>query len=184
MCSIYCLTGAQSTGKTTLLEALKKLDLFRDPYYVSSPTRSFKDKGLKINTEGDDATQNTVMQYHLDTAKMHIPNRDIILDRCAIDGYVYTRYLYNKGKVSKECLDKAKKILDKCLIYYSKIYYIVPEFDVVADGVRDTDKSFRDEVAAIFDDVVRYAISKGKHVVKLTGSVEDRVATVEESLNT
>jgi len=43
-------TGAQSTGKTTLLEAVKSNEDFRFKYeFIDEITRRMQKKGLKIN---------------------------------------------------------------------------------------------------------------------------------------
>ena len=51
-------TGAQSTGKTTLLEAIKQNEEFRYKYeFIDEITRRMIKKGLKINEE-DEADYN------------------------------------------------------------------------------------------------------------------------------
>ena len=58
-------TGAQSTGKTTLLNAMKSMSIFRDFVFRDEITRSIQKQGLKINEQGDDATQNKIIDSHL-----------------------------------------------------------------------------------------------------------------------
>ncbi len=59
-------TGAQSTGKTTLLEALKANQSYKYDYeFVDEITRRMVKKGLKINEEGSDTTQLLIMNEHI-----------------------------------------------------------------------------------------------------------------------
>ena len=59
-------TGAQSTGKTTLLEAIKQNEEFRYKYeFIDEITRRMIKKGLKINEEGGNTTQLLIMNEHI-----------------------------------------------------------------------------------------------------------------------
>ena len=60
-------TGAQSTGKTTLLKELKRDNTLALQYdFRDEITRRMQKKGLSINEGGSDITQLLIMIYYLD----------------------------------------------------------------------------------------------------------------------
>lgn len=164
------ISGAQSTGKTTLLEELKR---YIDVPYIQGITRDLKSRGFKINREGDDRTQKAIMQCHVENLK----RKNFISDRSILDGVVYTHYLYNHGKVSKDVYKYAVGCFDRYIGCYDLLFYIRPEFELVDDNVRDVDVGFRDEVVGLFE----YYL-KGLDYVVLKGSVSDRVCAVIREL--
>ena len=164
-------SGAQSTGKTTLLNALRESADFKDCKFWDEITRQIKEQGFEINEQGTDATQLKIMQEH----KRRVRAEDsglVIFDRCSLDGLVYTQYLYNKGQVSKETLDEATKIFEETIADWDAIFFLRPEFEMVDDGVRSVNVEFHRNIVFLFD----HFIEKYKlQVIQLTGSVEDRV---------
>ena len=83
-------TGAQCTGKTTLLNMCK--DTFNNYKFVDEVTRKVGRMGHVINEQGDDVTQLFILKEHL-TNHVIPPDENWVLDRCVVDGYVYTRWL-------------------------------------------------------------------------------------------
>ena len=80
-------TGAQSTGKTTLLQAVKSNEEFRYKYeFIDEITRRMVKKGLKINEAGGNTTQLLIMNEHI----KNLLYQNVIMDRCVLDGVVYT----------------------------------------------------------------------------------------------
>jgi nicotinamide riboside kinase len=166
------ITGAQSVGKTTLLNALRSEDFFKDFVVCDEVTREIKDMGFDINEAGSDLTQLLIMQKHIVNIYM---NEDMITDRTALDGLVYTTYLHLKGKVGKNTLDKARAIYDKVISEYDFIFYIRPEFEIVDDGVRSIDPDFRDEISDLFEGFIN---ELQREIVVVGGSVRERVDQV------
>ena len=91
------ITGAQSVGKTTLLNALRSEKLFKDYVVCDEVTRRVKSYGLPINEEGTDITQRLIMNEHIVNVYMH---DNMLTDRTALDGLVYSTYLYKQNKIS------------------------------------------------------------------------------------
>ena len=92
-------TGAQCTGKTTLLQKCKQYFLVENNWnYIDEVTRKVKRLGHKINTDGDDLTQLFILSEHL---RNHTYPESYILDRCILDGYVYSSCLSRRGVVSE-----------------------------------------------------------------------------------
>lgn len=172
---IITLTGAQSTGKTTLLEALKKNSTLASKFtFVESFTRKLqRQQGVEVGRSGD-AMQRAVLQAHLDNLKQD----NVFLDRCLLDGAVYTRYYAGQGEVSVSVVQESYRALLKNRDKYDLVFYLKPEFGVVADGVRPTSDQFQQEIAALFDKMIKYM----RNVVLVSGSVSERVQTVLSAL--
>jgi len=180
---IISFTGAQSTGKTTLLNSIKDLNPYLDS--IDEVTRRIKrEYNLPINEDGGDITQTMIMSDHIANIFRKYDS-DVIFDRCALDGVVYTQWLYNKGKVSKEILQWAKKIYNTLIDKYDAIFVTSPEdVPLVDDGERSVDIDFRDEIIDIFnmyiDDMKIYSREVNLFVVE--GSVEDRMKYIKNVL--
>ena len=166
------ITGAQSVGKTTLLNALRSERGLLGFNVCDEVTRRVKGYGLPINETGTDVTQLLIMQEHIVNVFMH---ENIIADRTALDGLVYTSYLYRMGKISTDTLIRVRHMFKKVWPLYSYVFYIEPEFDIVDDGVRSVDKPFRDAIAELFEAVIeREKLS----IIRIKGSVRERATTV------
>jgi nicotinamide riboside kinase len=162
-------TGAQSTGKTTLLQAVKSNEEFRYKYeFIDEITRRMVKKGLKINEAGGNTTQLLIMNEHI----KNLLYQNVIMDRCVLDGVVYTDWLHWEGKVEKWVWEYAKNVFDHYVNRYDVIFYLKPEFDIVDDGVRSVDISFRDEIVQRFE---RYIKHVRVPIVTLSGTVEQRL---------
>ena len=178
---IVSFTGAQSTGKTTLLNQMRNWECLKDYTFIDEITRSIKKKGMSINEKGNDNTQTAIMNAHIENLKK---GNNLVLDRCSLDGVVYTHYLYLHGKVSKDTLDYARQVFFETCLKYDKIFYLKPEFDIVEDGVRSNNVQFRDEIASIFEGYIADFNLRKYNVVELTGSVEERLEAVKKEMNT
>ena len=175
-------SGAQSTGKTTLLNALRSSADFKDSKFWDEITRQIKEQGFEINEQGTDATQLKIMQE----LKRRVQADDadnsglVIFDRCSLDGLVYTQYLYNKGQVSKETLDEATRVFEETISSWDAIFFLRPEFEIVDDGVRSVNVEFHRNIVFLFDHFIeKYNLQ----VIQLTGSVEDRVQQFKVELS-
>ena len=170
-------TGAQSTGKTTLLKELKRdpeLSLKYD--FRDEITRRMQRKGLSINESGDDITQLLIMNSHIKNSLID----NVIMDRCALDGLIYTDWMYGKGKVQQWVIEYAENVFNLLIDRYDYIFYLTPEFDIEDDGVRSTDIDFRNDIVDLFDHYITiYKIP----VIKLTGTVEQRLNKIKETIN-
>ena len=182
---IISFTGAQSTGKTTLLNNIRSLNPFYIEYVAEVTRRIKREFNLPINESGGDLTQTMIMSDHIANVYQKYNCDNVILDRCALDGIVYTQWLYNKGKVSKEVLQWAKKIYNTLIGEYDVIFVTSPaDVPLVDDGERSVDKEFREEIIDIFDmyidDMKIY--SEGENVFAVEGTVEERMKYIKNIL--
>ena len=166
-------TGSQGTGKTTLVNILKS----EYPNYkiATNSTRDMHARGVKINKEGDAESQRILMDWHL----RNLENDDFIADRCILDILCYTRYLASIGRIPVDFLDEQENTVAFDVDLYDKVFYIEPEFKVYADGIRSDDDKYQDDVAENF----RYYIKMFEiPVIKLTGTVEERIEQIHREL--
>lgn len=166
------ITGAQSVGKTTLLNALRSEKFFKEYAICDEVTRRVKGYGIPINESGTSVTQRLIMNEHIVNIFM---NDKMLTDRTALDGLVYTLYLMKKGNIDPKTLLYVDTVFKKLITKYDHIFYIEPEFDIVDDGERSVDVDFRNEIVEYFESV----ISRNKiNVTRIKGSVRNRVDMV------
>ena len=170
-------TGPQSSGKTTLLNKCK--DVYGPTYrIVDEITRKVGERGFAINEDANNITQLLILNSHIENA---ILPGNAILDRCIIDGYIYTKYLHKKGKVNRYCVDYAYRLHEELISKYDLFFYTNPhDVPLVDDGVRSASKAFRDTIIEYFEDYMR--LHDTSKFVILKGTVEERMAEIEKRL--
>ena len=166
------LSGAQSVGKTTLLNALRSERDFKDFAICDEVTRRVKSYGLPINEDGSDVTQMLIMNEHIYNVFMF---DNMLTDRTVLDGLVYSTYLHKHGKINDKTLSHVKKVFDRVWGEYTHVFYIEPEFEIQDDGTRSIDISFRDEIVESFNTAIA---KRNLDVIKVRGSVRNRVDTI------
>jgi nicotinamide riboside kinase len=175
-------TGAQSTGKTTLLNKCK--EVYKDYKFVDEVTRYVrKTYDVKINEIGGTETQLYILAEHI---KNHLKvDQNLMLDRCILDGYVYTKYQVNQGKVSHSVLEAFNGVFGLLFDKLDYIFYTDPsDVKLIDDGERSVDSKFRSDIIDLFEDLITYKISAEKRdkIIRLKGSVEKRMQTIEKYL--
>lgn len=170
-------TGAQGVGKTTLLDVLEKCFTFNITFnFMYNFTRNIAKKGYQINEAGTDDTQKAIMKLH---QKIVENAEDVMMDRCALDGFVYTTYLKNKGRISEDTFNYCKHVFESCIYKYDLIFYLKPEFPITGDEYRSSKQDYQTEIANIFENVIQ---SYGLNVIRLTGTVGDRIQKIKQTL--
>lgn len=175
---IVSFTGAQSTGKTTLLNHLVERN--PDVTFVEEVTRRVKRLyDVPINEDGGDVTQFLIMADHVQNLFSKDKSELTIFDRCAVDGVVYTRWLQLEGMVSAEVYTACCKIYESIIDKYDVIFYTDPaDVELVDDGERSANKKFRDDIIKLFNDRLKQL----DNVVVLSGTVEERLETVKKTV--
>jgi len=182
---LISFSGAQSTGKTTLLKHLEECNDGDDlPFkFVPEVTRLVKrEYDLPINEDGTDITQLLIMGEHLRNAYRAGSQVDCsyILDRCSLDGIVYTHWLCDQHKVGMNVYSFAEYIFSSTIKKYDVIFYTSPDdVKLEADGERSDNVKFRDEIIELF---TQYIKTRNIDVVILTGTVKERLQTIKATL--
>ena len=179
-------TGAGCTGKSTLLNICKQL--LPDWNFVDEVTRKVMRDGLKINEDGDNLTQLFILKEHLNN---HVVSEqdNWLLDRCILDGYVYTKWLNEQGSVNNWVLTYAANLLSMLGGRLDVIFYTEPDdIQIVDDGERSINSKFRNDIVKIYENLLTNTCSTPgedmwRHkVVRLSGDVTTRMNMIQQTL--
>lgn len=175
--------GAQGTGKTTLLEAARKDEAFKDFQFCTEIVRDLvKKKNLSINESGNAKSQ----KVFFDVYNKILNKNGYISDRCIIDVHAYTNYLYDykSSNSEKEFQSLYKEILRENSILKSLnkdsfgiIIYFPIEFELVDDGIRSLNVYFQEYIDQyIVNTLNKYQLP----FYTIRGSVEQRLKQLKE----
>lgn len=165
-------TGAQGTGKTTILNH------YRDRFpVITEVVRDLAKTGLKINEMGDEEGQHTIFETYVDRLT-NTPS--YISDRGLTDVFAYTWFHHEvQNKISRDEISyESVTLLDFIEDNPDVIWCYFPiEFDVVDDGVRSTEEEFRHYIDRTIKELMDDA-----HIPyhTITGTVEERIKQVDE----
>lgn len=162
------IVGAHSTGKSFLIKALQPYidDLFGKSILITGVSRFVHSEyKLPINEKATVHTQYAIEKVYDLVEKLYI-DFPRLADRTIID-----RYAYSLGN-NLPLEDYYETLLPIKLSLYSHIFYLPIEFDLVKDGTRSEDVSYRKKI----DELILQILTK--HNIKyyeLNGSVKQRV---------
>lgn len=165
-------TGAQGTGKTTILNYFQE----QGQNVITEVVRNLAKKGVKINKDGDEKGQTKIFKEY-EKLLGEIDVKGYISDRGLIDVVAYTVYLCRHGKISEKFAEKQIKALKKFREANPDIIYCYfpIEFAVIGDEVRDVDEEFRAEI----DNIIQHLLVDCQiQPIMIRGSVEDRINKV------
>ena len=171
---LISFTGAQSSGKTTLLHHWSECQNHWN--VIPEVTRKLKRQGFEINDDSGNYidTQIAILTDHLNNifSYANTTYTDTILDRCIVDGFIYTRYFRMEGKVDEFTDKMFTRMFKRYISKYDYIFYTSP-YDValINDGERSMSESFRSKIIKLYEEVV---LDKYPNVFVLEGSVETR----------
>lgn len=179
------LVGAQSTGKTSVMNALP--NEFKQ-YGIREVIRNMtaQDPNVHINQNGDDWSQN---RFFFEYLYLFAKYPDYISDRGLLDVCAYTLWLAREGKVSHETYEKQMYVLQDWLKTHPNVvhvYFPASYFGVVDDGYRDANETNRQEVdkcvREVIAELVKQDLWQGYTIGN--GSVADRVKELNNIIKT
>ena len=178
------ITGPHGSGKTTLLDALRKQPEFANLEFMTEVTRHIQEKGFPINEGGALNTQILIMAQHIQNVLL---KDDYVVDRAMTDGVVYTAYLHDEEKsVPSWFMDYCEEVITQYIDHYDYLIYVPAEFEIEDDGCRSVKEKFHkyicDAFESLFEDLESRKILKHCSVIKVTGSVEDRVNQILDGI--
>jgi len=170
------LCGTMSVGKTTLVNALKELDYFKDFTTRTERSKELMAMGIPLNTDSTFLGQTVFMAER--ASELLIPN--IITDRTIIDVMAFAQASKSMDWTDKEAFYAYAIRLIK---EYDYIFYVSPEgVEIEDNGIRETDADYRNEI----DIIIRHILSQQKHRIKnygvIEGSTEERVHQIINSI--
>lgn len=138
-----CFTGAQGTGKTTILQEMKDMDY---PVITEVVRKLRKSHGISINTNGNNDSQTLIFQTYL---KAFQESEGFVSDRGLTDVLAYTMDGVRDGSVGLELMEEQMKTLHDFTQSHPEVAYVYfpIEFPVVDDGVRSLDEEYRARIS-------------------------------------
>lgn len=169
------LTGAQGTGKTTLLNSCKNMQI---NLITEVARKLYKNGIIKINENGDEISQRILFNEY---KKLLSDTHNYISDRGLTDVFSYTEYLKNKNIISENFYNKQLNDLKEFLINNRDIIYIyLPiEFEIKCDGIRSLNKEFQYDIDKI---IKNNLIKLNIDFIEIKGTVEDRIDILKNIL--
>lgn len=167
------ISGTHSIGKTTLYKGLKPF-LGDWTFGIGSTRKARELLGFPINNEADNYNATQMFCLSIDLNNLSIPG-NVIMDRCLLDTFIYTQYLWNKDKVSYRVVETILSFWKLENHIYDLI--VVPDINdvpLVNDDVRSMDMSFRQEIHNQFEAVLK----NSSRVLKVKGTNEERIQQV------
>ena len=163
------LCGTMSVGKTTLVNALKELDYFKDYNFRTERSKELMAQGIPMNTDSTLKGQCVFLAER--TSELMVEN--IITDRTIIDVMAFANCSTSMDIYEKEDFETLAAQLVR---EYDYIFYVSPEgVEIEDNGVRETDANYRE----IIDRSINTLLTKYNHRIKklhtLEGSTEDRI---------
>jgi hypothetical protein len=168
-------TGAQGTGKTSVMEALPA----SWPKIKGVTRKTIAENNLAINQNSTDYSQRAIFDAYSDVLSV---DKDFISERSLFDVLAFTQYQFCQGKVSEklflEQLKRTKKFVQENpdALY---IYFPV-EFDPQNDGQRSTDPEYQHAIDAFIRMFI--GIFPIKYII-VSGSVSERCRQIQSVVN-
>lgn len=173
------LTGAQCTGKTSVMnqlpENLKEMGIREVIRNLTA-----QDPTIHINGRGDEWSQN---RFFFEYLYLFAKYPEYISDRGLIDVVGYTKWMMERGQASQSCYEKQMWILKDWLYKHPDVFhvYFPVVFPMVDDGYRDTDEANRLAVDRCITEVIDELKECGamKAIFTITsGPVDKRVKEI------
>ena len=166
------LTGAQGTGKTTILNHYKEQGM----NVITEVVRNLAKEGVKINEMGNEEGQKKIFDTY---KKLLGSKKSYMSDRGLTDVASYTFYHATQEVISKKFADSEYR---QMLTFFKNnpdviVCYFPIEFKVEDDGVRSTDEDFRASIDFILKGMLD---SLGIHYVTIKGTVDERIKQIDK----
>jgi GTPase SAR1 family protein len=163
------LCGTMSVGKTTLVNALKELDYFKDYMFRTERSKELMAQGIPLNT---DSTLKGQCVFLAERAGELMQN-NIITDRTIIDVMAFANCSTSMDIYDKEDFET---LASRLIREYDYIFYVSPMgVEIEDNGIRETDVQYRKNI----DLMIKGLLNKYGHRIKslntLEGSTEDRI---------
>jgi GTPase SAR1 family protein len=166
------LCGTMSVGKTTLVNALKKLDQFKDYNFATERSEYLMNLGIPLNTDSTLKGQTVFLAERC----AELMRDNIITDRTILDVIAFTNSAKSIDYKDKEIFEQyAVEFLRE----YDYIFYISPEGIGIEDnGVRETDEYYRDLIDFSITTLIKRYGHRINNIEIIKGSTEERIEQI------
>ena len=162
-----------SVGKTTLVNALKKLPEFKDYNFRTERSKHLMNLGIPLNT---DSTLKGQLVFAAERVS-ELMQENIITDRTVVDVMAF-------ANLSKSMEAHEKHYLTSTLYYlikeYDILFYVSPEgVEIEDNGVRETDAKYRINIDREIKSIVQ--MFRG-NAITIKGTTEERIEQVKNAV--
>ena len=172
-------TGAQGTGKTSVMDALPE-----SLHKIKGVTRKvITEKNLTINEYSDNCSQKHIFDAYEHELTV---NDNYISERGLIDVLAYSISRMEAGRCSPTLIETQFEHLRKFSVKNPDVVYVYfpIEFKIVGDGTRSIDEEFQHEIDLIIHNILDDIYQEfGIKYITVHGSIEERVKQIEKLLN-
>ena len=170
------LCGTMSVGKTTLVNALKEIDDFKDYNFATERSKYLSSLGIPLNTDSTLKGQTIFLAERC----AELINENIITDRTVIDVMAFTKNAKTIDFKDKEYFEDYARIF---VGEYDYIFYISPVGIPIEDnGVRETNEQYRELIDETILHLLRTYGHRCKNVIMLKGSTDERIEKILDSI--
>jgi predicted ATPase len=135
MANLFFISGTHGSGKTTLINELKK-----DNDFVSSNFKLFDSYTRSVYSEDPLARQIAIIATGVPNYR---EKQNTIFNRSLVDTLAYTRYLVEQKKIPAYAAQLNEKLLDEVKYLITHTYVTLPDFPLKGDDVRSSDEQFQ-----------------------------------------
>ena len=166
------LCGTMSVGKTTLVNALKELEQFKGYKFATERSQHLMSLGIPLNTDSTLKGQ-TVFLAERCGELMH---DSIITDRTILDVMAFT---INAKSIPHQDKEAFETYASEFIREYDYIFYISPHgIEIEDNGVRETDKQYRDLIDFTITTLIKRHGHKCNTIEKISGSTKERIQQI------
>ena len=166
------LCGTMSVGKTTLVNALKELEQFKDYNFATERSQHLMSLGIPLNTDSTLKGQ-TVFLAERCGELMH---DNIITDRTILDVMAFTM---NAKSIPHQDKEAFETYASEFIREYDYIFYISPHgLEIEDNGIRETDEHYRDLIDFTITTLIKRHGHKAGTIEKISGSTEERIQQI------
>ena len=185
MAKVIAFCGAHGTGKSTIVNELRK-----DPrcICIDSVTRtqtSQAERRIDRRLKDLDQTQLNILEAIKANAekirelKESLPDDKIlVMDRSSFDFYAYSKNFFVKNLLTHRTMNEIEDELPNLVDFIDLFYYLPIEFNLVDDGIRNMDEDLRKGV----DRVIREQLFWTGRTVELNGTLQKRMRKIHTTL--
>jgi nicotinamide riboside kinase len=169
------LCGTVSVGKTTLVNALKGLEQFKDYEFATERSKYLRDQGIALNT---DSTLKGQIVFAAERS-LELMKENIITDRTIYDVCAFTLSAKSISWWEKEQF--VRLMMNNIRREYDIIIYVSPEgIEIEDNGVRETNSDYRDNINLTIQEMLKeYPPVK---LIEVKGTTEERIETIKGTL--
>jgi GTPase SAR1 family protein len=168
------LCGTVSVGKTTLVNALKELEQFKDYEFATERSKYLRDQGIALNT---DSTLKGQIVFAAERA-LELMKENIITDRTIYDVIAFT---FSAESISEFEKREFANFASRLTSEYDVVIYVSPEgVDIEDNGVRTIDAKYRDSI----DKVIKLMLEHWppNKLIEIKGTTDERIETIKGAL--